>query len=688
MKTKALSAPAIHTIDTGKSDAMRALKAKFLNSMSLRSKGIISTALPLAIVVSCILAIHAFLDIRAGKRALVANTQAIVQAMVQDFEKLYALDEQRIAVELSEKLACFENIEFLMVHAQTGDVVYGYHRPQIEFQVYPRVETQTVEFEGDTLLLRTPVEAPAREAGLDYITVQVSLSELAGSTRRAIMMAMVAGFSSILLGLGFAFALESIIARPITELERTANSVLQTGDYSLRAAIFSRDEVGRVAEVFNAMLDKIQFNQSVIEATVAERTAKLHTSERRFRLFLESAPDAIMIVNSHGSIILANERMEQLFGYSQAETLAMTAEKLLGEFWQATRTAFAARDVPDCGSTIVCEYHDRKGLRKDGSVFPADFTVSYLATDGERLMAISVRDITERRLAAQQLSQSQKLESIGQLAAGIAHEINTPIQFIGDNARFLKESFGEMTPLLEEFHALISAAEAGQVPVDQLAQARTALKGTDWDFLTTEIPTAIDQTLDGVGRVAQIVRAMKDFSHPSDAEMQYVDLNRAIESTLIVCRNEWKYVARMETDLEPDLPAVPCHPGEFNQVILNMIINASHAIADALKSETGELRPGEAGVIKVQTRATANDCVEIRISDTGTGIPAEVRSRIFDPFFTTKEVGKGTGQGLAIAHNVVVKKHGGKITVESEPGKGTTFIIEMPLNAMTSASAA
>jgi PAS domain S-box-containing protein len=285
------------------------------------------------------------------------------------------------------------------------------------------------------------------------------------------------------------------------------------------------------------------------------------------------------------------------------------------------------------------------------------------------------RDITEKLTLEMQLAQAQKLESIGQLAAGIAHEINTPIQYVGDNTRFLNEAFKDLFTLLEKCKDLLEANKSGEVTGDLLEQVETAAREADLDYLVDEIPTAISQSLEGVERVAKIVRAMKDFSHPGTAEKQAVDLNKAIENTITVARNEWKYVAQMVTDLDPSLPLVPCRPDEFNQVILNIIVNAAHAIAEVVGRE-----PTEKGTIGVKT-CRNGDWVEISISDTGGGIPEEIRSRIFDPFFTTKEVGKGTGQGLAISHSVIVDKHGGAIDFETEPGQGTTFLIRLPVAA-------
>jgi signal transduction histidine kinase len=273
-----------------------------------------------------------------------------------------------------------------------------------------------------------------------------------------------------------------------------------------------------------------------------------------------------------------------------------------------------------------------------------------------------------------QVSQAQKLESIGQLAAGIAHEINTPTQYIGDNTHFLQDLFAQMSQLLNQYARLLQAVQQHAVTPQLVREVTLATEAADAGYLLKEIPKSIEQTLQGVERVSNIVRAMRDFSHPGTGEKTNVDLNRALESTATVARNEWKYVADLELDLDPRLPAVPCLPGEINQVFLNLIMNAAQAIGDVAGDG-----PAAKGRIQVRTRAQEN-WVEIRIQDTGPGIPDHVRSRIFDPFFTTKPVGKGTGQGLAIARSVVVDKHGGTLRFETEMGQGTTFIVRLPLH--------
>jgi signal transduction histidine kinase len=272
-----------------------------------------------------------------------------------------------------------------------------------------------------------------------------------------------------------------------------------------------------------------------------------------------------------------------------------------------------------------------------------------------------------------QLLHAQKMESIGHLAAGIAHEINTPTQFIGDNIRFLEGSFRDLMQMLDKCTETLDPGNGYLSWEQQAGQIRALYTELDIEFLREEFPKAIAQSMEGVERVATIVRSMKEFSHPSGHEMSAVDLNVGIRSTVTVARNEWKYVADLETDLDPSLPPVPCLPGDINQVVLNLIINAAHAI-----KEVGGESPEHKGAITVSTRPDG-DHVELRIRDTGAGIPEENRSKIFEPFFTTKEVGKGTGQGLAITHNVIVEKHGGTIECESEVGVGTTFIIRLPL---------
>ena len=228
-------------------------------------------------------------------------------------------------------------------------------------------------------------------------------------------------------------------------------------------------------------------------------------------------------------------------------------------------------------------------------------------------------------------------------------------------------------PLLTSHQDVIDAAKSGAVSVDLLDKVASIADEVDAEYLAEEIPSAIDQALEGVKRVSNIVLSMKEFSHPGSAAKSHIDINRALKTTITVSKNEWKYCAELVTDFDPGLPQVPCLPGELNQAFLNMIVNAAHAIESKKGEDSREL-----GTITITT-SHDDDYATIRISDTGTGIPEDVRSRIFDPFFTTKDVGKGTGQGLAVARSVIVDKHGGALSVESTIGEGSTFVICLPL---------
>ncbi len=285
----------------------------------------------------------------------------------------------------------------------------------------------------------------------------------------------------------------------------------------------------------------------------------------------------------------------------------------------------------------------------------------------ESLVEARTRELVE---AQRQMMHNEKLASVGQLAAGIAHEINTPIQYVGDNLHALSEFVRDMTELIEAYRRSLEEARKDMtISTSTLDTISEAEKQRDLQYILSDAPQAISQGLEGVQRVAHIVRAMKDFSHVDREEMATVDINRAVENTLTVARNEYKYVADVVMQLG-DVPPVECFLSEINQVLLNLIVNAAHAIADTKQR----------GTITVQTRLHDAETLEIAISDTGGGIPEEIRTRIYDPFFTTKEVGKGTGQGLNIAHRVIVEHHGGSLSFDTKMGCGTTFYIRLPLH--------
>ncbi len=300
--------------------------------------------------------------------------------------------------------------------------------------------------------------------------------------------------------------------------------------------------------------------------------------------------------------------------------------------------------------------------------------------DHDRLMHLNEQlraETAERERIQDELARVNRLEAIGHLAAGIAHEINTPTQYVGDNIRFLQESFLGLREALSELATLKGSMEPDDL-ARRVGEIEAALEEADAEYLLREIPKAIEQALEGIDQVADIVRSMKEFSHPGNLEKRTVDLNQTIRNALTVSRNEWKYVAELVTDFDADLPLVSCLPGDLNQVVLNLVVNAAQAMARDGEND-GDVAGAAGGTLTVRTRRDG-DWAEVRVEDTGCGIPESIRNNVFDPFFTTKEVGRGTGQGLPIAHAIVVNKHGGTITFDSEVGRGTVFIVRLPIS--------
>jgi PAS domain S-box-containing protein len=429
---------------------------------------------------------------------------------------------------------------------------------------------------------------------------------------------------------------------------------------------------------------QLEKQQRELEKTVAERTAallelnrqlsgeieqKTRIQEKQTRLIaaMENTVEAIVITDVKGSIIYANPAFSKITGYSIDEVMGKNPrilksgyhdDEFYRDFWKTIKS----------GRVWGGRFKNKK---KDGTLYYEDSSVSSAKNSkGAIVNFIAVkRDVTKELEMERQLRQAQKLQSIGQLAAGIAHEINTPMQFIGTNMEFFEEASQGMAELTEAIHEVMASS-----PPAVSEKLRTIFEKTDWEYHMEEIPAAIEQSKDGLSRVSSIVQAMKEFSHPSSKEKESVVVNSIIETTILVSRNEWKYVSDVTTDLAQDLPAVPCLVDELGQVILNLLVNAAHAIGEKLGENPGDAK----GKIHISTRVV-DSFVEIAISDDGTGIPLEIRDKIFDPFFTTKEVGKGTGQGLAISHDVITKKHDGTLTFETEEGKGTVFIIRLPV---------
>ncbi|MBW9260593.1 MAG: DUF3365 domain-containing protein [Candidatus Thiodiazotropha sp. (ex. Lucinisca nassula)] len=386
------------------------------------------------------------------------------------------------------------------------------------------------------------------------------------------------------------------------------------------------------------------------------------------------------VVLDHGGVVrYANPESARLIGWTENEMLGKQFSQIVyGEKKPDKEKNVKTIVMDTLKDGVIRADNDDLFSHKSGHEIDIVFSVSpMLQSEDEKRVVLTFSDISERKRAdrqrmdlERQLNQTHKMEAVGQLAGGIAHEINTPIQYIGDNLKFIKESQQDMQNLLQDYAELSSKAKQQPELQTELEKIDETIEEIDLEYLTEETTNAIDQSITGASQVARIVLAMKEFAHPGGKDMALADLNRIVSNAVAVCKNEWKYVADTKLQLSDNLPEVKCLAGEVSQVVLNIIVNAAHAI-EAAKRE-------EKGTINITTELK-DEQVEIRVSDTGTGIPEEAQDYVFNPFFTTKDVGRGTGQGLAIAQDIIVGKHKGELLFETEQGVGTTFIIRLPL---------
>jgi PAS domain S-box-containing protein len=427
---------------------------------------------------------------------------------------------------------------------------------------------------------------------------------------------------------------------------------------------------------------------------VAVRVLELYSAEKPtardddlLRALMDTVPDAVYFKDLHSRFVRVSRALAQKDGYDDPSIFIGKTDFDRFTIEHAQPAYEAEQRIIRTGEPIL--NLEEKETWPDGhttwvstSKFPLrDATGSVVGTFGiSRDVTVDKLAESERQEMEMQLQLSQKMESIGRLAAGVAHEVNTPTQFIADNTHFLTDAFGKIEAVLRSYRALRDAVAARPECAEALKAISATEAESEVDYLAAEIPRCLKQSLEGLTRVSRIVCSLKEFAHPNSPELAPADLNRVIETSLVVSRHEWKYVADVVTELDPMLPPVPCVVDEFNQVILNLVINAAHAIGDALK-QRGEAK----GRITVRTRQEGDSAI-VEVEDTGTGVPVEIRHRIFEPFFTTKAVGKGTGQGLAIVHTVIVKHHHGSVDLTSELGQGTKFILRLPLTAAVPAA--
>jgi PAS domain S-box-containing protein len=431
--------------------------------------------------------------------------------------------------------------------------------------------------------------------------------------------------------------------RPLWPSVIDAIGILLTG----LTVSFVAGQLGRSLEEARRRRDEAERHKVRLESTLHQLTS----AREQLDAIVQCAPASIIAVDRHGKIQFTNwappaTAKEGVIGTNVLEHVVREARELFSSRMKA---------VLETGSPQTLEIH--RPLADGGERWYACHLGAMRGGDAVIGVVVIWQDVTElKRTQAESIS-NQRLAAVGTLAAGIAHEINTPVQFVNDSMLFLRGAVRDLFDVVETLQVVRRTLEASSTSPklgEAVKAAADSQEKADLPYLIENVPAAFERCVEGLERIAIIVRSMKEFAHPAQKDMATVDLNRAIANTLVIAGNEFKYVADLET-VFGELPPINCYVNDVNQVVLNLIVNAAHAVSDAVTGTAGR------GIIAIETRLDGDDVI-ISIRDTGTGIPEAVRARIFDPFFTTKEVGRGTGQGLALAWRIVKEKHGGDIT--------------------------
>jgi len=577
------------------------------------------------------------------EKSVEAKASVYASTLTSQIYNAIAADDPKFAEAVIGPMQSDRNVYGVAVYGTSGKLLAGHGSFPPQF-----ASRADAKYDDDRVLV-TVREVPIEKGASGYLVLALSTEHIATARMRA------AQFPAMTTAVVLLFAILLALAHSFSVM------------------------MSEVVRMFEERRQMERTEKERLERLVSERTRELERGREQFRLVVEGTqaiPFALDVEDGHFEYIGPQGPQRLGFGEEVWKRIGFL-DKLMPR--ERNGPVRARIDESKSGNfeletTVLTADDKRVDLRWVASCEQSDNTGQHKVLRGMML------DVTDQRRLENDLAQAQKLESVGRLAAGVAHEINTPVQFVSDSVHFVREAMDDLSEIVGKYRELRTATENGTDTKAAAKAAEEAEDDADLDYILENAPVALDRARDGLGRVAAIVRSMKEFAHPDRKEMAQADLNQAIASTLVIASNEYKYVAEVETTFG-ELPLVNCFAGEINQVVLNLIVNAAHAIGDVVKGTPSK------GLITVTTRVL-DDSAEIAITDTGKGIPVEVRPRIFDPFFTTKEVGKGTGQGLAIARNVIVDKHGGTLHFETEVGRGTTFYIRLPIAGPETASAA
>lgn len=605
------------------------------------------------------------------------TTAKLVATMTSD--AVVAMDIPTIDVLINQTMKN-PGIDFVRVRLANGTVVSESGNPNALRALFAQDSSIASANRDGRLDVRQLINVGGEEFGSIEIGFDIGAFDLILRDARQWMLSL-AGLEIVLVGI-FGLILGRISTRQLMELQKGAQRVAD-GDLGHSIFVRGNDELSETAKSFNQMSRALAAYAGELETAKEAAEAGRDRAESVLHDGIQSLSQGVLIVNEDGAIVLQNTALDRLYPdvkFSLPDIGTLDAfQEAVAPFVDQWRIDNEGRPIDEpfdykcaperwlsCLTNGRRVLHTRRPMISGGTVF-VETDVSPIYEAQEKILQLE-----------RELMQSQKMEALGTLAGGIAHEINTPIQYIGDNLRFLEESTRDLLAVLDVYKNLSNEAKAQNVLIDQVEVCENEIEEKDVEFLREEAIQAAEQSIDGVKQVSDIVLAMKEFSHPAHKDAAPVDLNRVLERSSVVCKSEWRQAAELIFDIDESLPAITGHEGALNQVVLNLIVNAAHAI---------QYKGPEMGTITLRTRHDG-ESVRLEVEDSGTGISENIRDQIFEPFFTTKDVGRGTGQGLALVHDIVVNKHGGWIGLDSSVGIGTTIIVKLPIKKQDPEAAA
>jgi PAS domain S-box-containing protein len=615
------------------------------------------------------------------------------QQLGAQMQSVVEYNDAKTARDLFDSFSNDSDILGLAIFDESGEIIEGFGKhPE-------RLSLDTAMVSSATGVIEVISRIVANQGASGQLYVRLSKQRIVIAQRNSVAVAFAMAACGLVLSIALSIPISRRFNSRLLHIVEVATDIASGNINPAPIDDTSKDEIGDLAAAVNRMSSELQrmFNeisilnekrhnidilkQEQLQQIVVQRTSDLEASENeakiiteRFEFAITGTSDGLWDWDLQTNVVFCSPRFKELVGFNQIYS------EITDIFsWMNNNIH------PDDRDATISDIHNSiksgEAYRSVYRLLVAENTWRWFESRGAPVrnaagrsirLAGAITDITERKEGEQALHLAARMASVGTLASGIAHEINTPIQFINDSVQFLRDASSDVFTLvakLQEVRRLAASGAPGPVLNSAIEIAECGEREADLEYLHEHMPKAFERCADGLERVSTIVRSMKEFAHPSVDSMAPVDLNRAIANTLTIARSEYKYVAEIVVDYG-NIPFINCYVNEINQVVLNIVVNAAHAIGEAVKGTDNK------GKITVRTYSE-DEFVVISISDTGKGIPDAVGKRIFEPFFTTKEVGKGTGQGLALAWAVVKEKHGGSLSFETVLNNGTTFFIRL-----------